>query len=115
MAMPKIIKMICEHMNVSLPELSFQDLGAMLYKQMLLDQLNQLVTLAASHVDASLANLTVFVYRSSDEIGLAASFQRMRYLMTTLSTAYAAHNGIGGSYASAGGSVRCGGPARLDC
>ena len=110
MATPKIIKMLCGHMNVSLPELSFQDLGAMLYKQMLLNQLNQLVTLAASHVDTSLAVLTEYVYRSSDELGLAASFQRMRYLMTTLSTAYAVHNGVGGSYASAGGSVRCGGP-----
>ena len=81
-----------------------------MYMASLLDQLDQLVTLGASHADVSLAVLMEYVYRSADSVGVSATFQRMRYFLTTLSTAYAVSNGAGGANASAGGSVRYGGP-----
>ena len=110
MAVPKIVSMTGAHMNVNLPELSVEGLGATMYMASLLDQLDQLVTLGASHADVSLAVLMEYVYRSTDSVGVSATFQRMRYLLTTLSTAYAVSNGAGGASASAGGSVRYGGP-----
>ena len=110
MAVPKIIKMIGAHMNVSFPELSVVDMGSFLYLQALLDQLDQLVVLGASHVDCSLAVLMEHTYKSVSGIGVAATFKRVRYFMATLSKAYAECNGVGGLSTSAGGSVRYGGP-----
>ena len=110
MAVPKIIKLIGAHMNVSFPELSVVDMGSFLYLHALLDQLDQLVVLGASHVDCSLAVLMEHTYKSVSGIGVAATFKRVRYFMETLSKAYAECNGVGGLSTSAGGSVRYGGP-----
>jgi hypothetical protein len=110
MVAPKVIGMVCTHMNVSLPKLVVEDMGATWYLASLLDQLDQLVTLGANHADVSLAMLMEYIFRSADSVGVSATFQRMRYFLTTLSTAYAVSNGAGGARAAAGGSVRYGGP-----
>ena len=113
MAVPKIISLIGAHMMVSFPEMSVVDMGNFLYLQALLDQLDQLVVLGASHVDCSLAVLMEYTYRSVSGLGVAATFKRVRYLMATLSKAYAECNGMGGLSTSAGGSVRYGGPGAI--
>ena len=70
MAVPKIISLIGAHMNVSFPELSVVDMGSFLYLQALLDQLDQLVVLGASHMDCSLAVLMEHTYKSVSGIGV---------------------------------------------
>ena len=110
MAAPKIIGMVSAHMNVSLPELERRGHGRHVVLGVAAGPARPAGD-AGSKPRGRLAGAADGVhFRSAESVGVSATFQRVRYFMTTLSTAYAVSNGAGGARASAGGSVRYGGP-----